>query len=166
MTITASQTNTRQAPRKLRLVANAVRKLSLTQALRQLAVMERRSSIVVLKTLRQAIANAQHNHGARFEDLVLKNITIDGGSQFKRFRAVSRGRGHGILKKTSHVTVELEHVQAGELVAQSAEKAPKTTKSTVVEAEKSEKTAKTAKTETKKSVAKSKPVAKKTTTKK
>lgn len=119
MLITATQTNTRQAPRKVRLVANAVRKLPLTQALRQLAVMERRASIVVLKTLRQAIANAQHNHNLRLEDLVLKNITVDGGPQYKRFRAVSRGRGHGVLKKTSHVRVELEQLVAAPSQAKS-----------------------------------------------
>ncbi|MEX0895479.1 MAG: 50S ribosomal protein L22 [Patescibacteria group bacterium] len=125
MIITATQTNTRQAPRKVRLVANAVRKMPLDTALRQLAVIERRASILVLKVIRQAIANAQHNHGAAFADLSLKNITVDSGPHYKRFRAVSRGRGHQILKKTSHVTVQLEYVSAGEVVGQkSAPTAP------------------------------------------
>ncbi|MFZ1721159.1 MAG: 50S ribosomal protein L22 [Microgenomates group bacterium] len=108
MIITATQKNTRQAPRKVRLVASAVKNMSLQDALKNLAVIERRSTIVVLKTLRQAIANAVNNYGHSPENLKLKNITVTEGPRFRRFRAVSRGRAHTIIKKTSHVTVELE----------------------------------------------------------
>lgn len=108
MTITATQLSTRQAPRKVRLVANSVKKLSLPDAVRQLSVINRRASIVVLKVLRQAIANATHNHGLKVEELRIKTIQVDEGSRFRRFRAVSRGRAHGIIKRTSHVKVELE----------------------------------------------------------
>lgn len=108
MLITASQQSTRQAPRKVRLVANQVRKLPLVKALEQLAVIERRSTMVVLKTIRQAIANAQHNHGLVVADLTLKNIIVNEGPRYRRFRPVSRGRAHGIIKRTSHITVTLE----------------------------------------------------------
>lgn len=108
MIIKATQKNTRQSPRKVRLVANAVRKLALADALRQLALVERRSGTVVLKTVRQAIANAMNNHGAALSDLELKNILVTGGSSYKRFRPVSRGRAHAILKRTSHITVEIK----------------------------------------------------------
>ena len=108
MIIKATQLSTRQAPRKVRLVANSVKKLSLTDAVRQLSVINRRASIVVLKVLRQAIANATHNHGLKVDDLKIKTIQVDEGTRYRRFRAVSRGRAHGIIKRTSHVTVELE----------------------------------------------------------
>ena len=74
MLIKATQKNTRQTPRKVRLIANTVRKLSLEQALKQLAVIEKRATIVVLKTLKQAIANAMNNHGYAFEDLQFTQI--------------------------------------------------------------------------------------------
>ena len=108
MLIAATQKFTRQTPRKMRLVANAVRKLPLADALQQLAVIERRATIGVLKVVQQAIANAVNNSGYKFEDLALKNILVTEGSRYKRFRAVSRGRGHGVLKRTSHIRVELE----------------------------------------------------------
>ncbi|NCN51100.1 MAG: 50S ribosomal protein L22, partial [Candidatus Pacebacteria bacterium] len=57
---------------------------------------------------RQAIANAMNNHGLTFDDLTLKNIVVTGGPSYKRFRAVSRGRAHSIIKRTCHVSVELE----------------------------------------------------------
>ena len=120
MLIKATQKTTRQTPRKLALVANVVRGEELTDALKQLAVMDRRASLVILKVMRQAIANATHNHGAKFEDLKLKDIVINEGPRYKRWQAVSRGRAHGIVKRTSHVTVILE-VKETEASAQPAE---------------------------------------------
>ncbi len=107
MIITATQKFTRQTPRKVRLVANTVKKLPLDQALRQLAVIERKSTLVLLKTVKQAIANAVNNHGLQFSDLKIDNILVTQGPTYKRFRAVSRGRAHEIKKRTSHVTVTL-----------------------------------------------------------
>lgn len=108
MTIKATQKFTRQAPRKVRLVANSVKKLPLESAVRQLGAMDRIASVTVLKVLRQAIANAMNNHGFKFEDLQLKNIIVNEGATYKRFRAVSRGRAHSIMKRSCHITVELE----------------------------------------------------------
>jgi large subunit ribosomal protein L22 len=107
MEITAEQKTTRQAPRKVRLVANSVRKLPLEQALRQLAMMEKRASLVVTKVIRQALANAKHNHRLEMTDVELKNILVNAGPVYKRWQAVSRGRAHSIAKRTSHVKVIL-----------------------------------------------------------
>jgi len=119
MLIKATQKNTRQTPRKVRLVANTVKNLELTEAIKQLSVIERRATLVILKTLRQAIANAMNNHGFAYEDLKLENILVTEGPRYKRFQAVSRGRAHSILKRTSHVTVIL---RAGENQVKTAEK--------------------------------------------
>lgn len=108
MLIKAEQKNQRQTARKTRLVAEAVKKMPIEQALRQLAVMDRRASLAVLKVLRQAIANAMHNHGLAFADLEIADIRVDEGPTYKRWRAVSRGRAHTILKRTSHIKVELK----------------------------------------------------------
>ncbi len=108
MLIVATQKYTRQTPRKARFVASAVRKLSLEKAIQQLSLMERKATLVVLKTLRQALANAKHNHNLGVKDLNLKNILIQAGPTYKRFRAVSRGRAHGIFKRTCHIKVVLE----------------------------------------------------------
>lgn len=107
MLIQATQKNTRQTPRKVRLVANAVKDLPLAQAVAQLGVMHRRASGVVLKVLRQAVANAESNHSLSIDQLRIHSIVVNEGPRFRRFRAVSRGRGHGIIKRTSHVTVTL-----------------------------------------------------------
>ncbi|MCC6711584.1 MAG: 50S ribosomal protein L22 [Candidatus Pacebacteria bacterium] len=119
MQIIAEQKNTRQSSRKVRLVANAVRKLSVKAAFEQLAVMERKASIVVAKVLRQAIANALHNHRLTADQIEIENILVNEGPTYKRFRAVSRGRAHTIFKRTSHVKVVLKTKEANK-----ADKAP------------------------------------------
>ena len=111
MQIVAEQNNVRQSSRKVRLVANQVKKLSLKEAVAQLAAMERHSSIVILKVIKQAVANATKNNGLAVDDLVLRDIAVADGMIMKRMRAVSRGRGHRIEKRTCHVRVVLENKQ-------------------------------------------------------
>ena len=108
MLIKATQKNVRQSPRKVRLVANEVRKMPLDQAIAQLGVIQRKASIVVLKVIPQALCNATNNLQIAREDLVLNNIIVGEGAVYRRFRAANRGRAHSIEKKTCHVTVILE----------------------------------------------------------
>lgn len=107
MEFVATQKITRQSPRKVRLVANQVKSLALPEMLKQLAVIERRSTLALLKTIKQAIANAQNNHQVAFEDLELKELMVNVGPTYKRFRAVSRGQAHKILKRSCHIRVVL-----------------------------------------------------------
>ncbi|AKM81170.1 MAG: 50S ribosomal protein L22 [Candidatus Pacebacteria bacterium GW2011_GWF2_38_9] len=107
MIIKAEQRNTRQTSRKVRLVADVVKKMSIVDAINQLAVMNRKSSLLVLKVLRQATANATNNFNLVLSDLEIDNIVINDGPALKRWRAVSRGRAHTILKRTCHVRVDL-----------------------------------------------------------
>ena len=163
MQIIAEQKNTRQSSRKVRLVANAVRKLTMKDAFEQLAVMERRASLVVAKVLRQAVANAMHNHHLTVDQLELKNILVTEGPTYKRFRAVSRGRAHTIFKRTCHVRVILETKEASKESTKATKKVEEK-----VEAKKTETKKETKKTTTKKSATKaaSKKVAEKKVVKK
>lgn len=108
MQIKAQQKNSRQSPRKVRLIADQVKGMSLEKAFAQLALMERNSTIVLLKVMRQAVANAVNNHQLAVEDLELENILVKTGPTYKRWQPVSRGRAHKILKRTCHVEVILK----------------------------------------------------------
>ena len=133
MQIVAVQKYIRQAPRKMRLVANQVKGLSLELALRQLSVIPKRSTVMILKVMRQALANAQHNHGLNLNELTLKNILVEEGPRYKRWNAVSRGRAHSIVKRTSHVQVILEaKKELGATEAKKAIKPKKEVKATAV----------------------------------
>lgn len=135
MIIKAEQKNTRQTSRKVRLVADVVKKMSIVDAIKQLAVINRKSSLLVLKVLRQAVANATNNFGLAVADLEIDNIVVNDGPALKRWRAVSRGRAHTILKRTCHVRVDLRtkkeavpvaktEAPKAEVVAEAVEKAP------------------------------------------
>ncbi len=107
MIIKAHQKYIRVSPRKMRLTVNAVRKLTPGEALEQLAFIRKAAAPIVAKVIKQAIANA-NNEDLKEQSLEFKSIQVDEGPTFKRWRAVSRGRAHSIMKRTSHLTVLLE----------------------------------------------------------
>ncbi len=98
----------RTSPRKLRLIADAVRNLKPSQAVEQLQFINKRAAKVLRKTIKSAIANAVNNSKLKEEDLTFKEIKINEGPTYKRWQAASRGRAHRILKRTSHIIVILQ----------------------------------------------------------
>jgi large subunit ribosomal protein L22 len=60
------------------------------------------------KVIASAVANAKHNHQLNEKTLKFKSIVANEGPTLKRWRTVSRGRAHPILKRTSHIRVVLE----------------------------------------------------------
>ena len=107
MDIRATSQYVRISPRKLRLVAVAVKPLTVAHALSQLRNMDKRAAVHLHKTLKSCVANAIANAKAKEEDLVIKSILIDEGPSFKRFQPVARGMAHSFKKRTSHITVIL-----------------------------------------------------------
>lgn len=109
MLIKTQQKFVRTSPRKLRLVADSVRKLQSPQlAVLYLEQMQKRAAGVLSKVIKTAIANGTNNLKIAGDSLVLREIQIGGGTTYKRGQAVSRGRFHAIAKRTSHITVVLE----------------------------------------------------------
>lgn len=72
-----------------------------------LAFGENKASVLVLKVLRSAIANAINTKNLIEKDLYVSHIQVDGGPSFKRGRPASRGRYSPIIKRTSHIRVDL-----------------------------------------------------------
>lgn len=108
MLVAAQQKLANTTPRKLRLVADMVRRLPITAAQEQLKFTPTRTAKVLLAVLNQAVANATNNHKLAPESLRIKAIDADEGRKYKRWQAVSRGRAHGIIKRTTHIRVVLE----------------------------------------------------------
>jgi len=98
----------RTSPRKLKLVADAVRHLTPLEAMRHLKFIGKRASGPLYQAIRQAVSNAKQNQGAQETTLRFKTLEVNEGPTYKRFRAVSRGMAHKIMKKTSHIKVVLE----------------------------------------------------------
>ena len=102
----ATLSNYRQSPRKVRLVADAVRGKKIEDAITALSFIPKRSASPIQKLLASALANAK-NLSLPVEDLVVKEIKVDAGSTLYRRRPRSRGMANPIRKRTSHVTVTL-----------------------------------------------------------
>jgi len=103
-TATAKLSNYRQAPRKVRLVADLVRGKGAQHALNLLSVLPKRAGEPMAKLIKSAIANAKDVPAA---DLYISSIQVNGGIVFKRMMPRARGRGAQILKRTSHITLAL-----------------------------------------------------------
>lgn len=102
----ASLSNYRQSPRKVRLVANAVKGKSLAAADTVLSYMPKRAAEPIQKLIKSAAANAAFL-GADMATLVVQNIEVNKGLVMKRTRARAMGVAKRINKRTSHVDVTL-----------------------------------------------------------
>lgn len=92
--------------RKLRLVADSIRKLTPVQALTALESMPKHAARPLLKVVVSALANAKAR-GADAETLRFKTIEVMGGPAMKRWHAVSRGMTHSYKKRMTHVRIVL-----------------------------------------------------------
>lgn len=122
--------NYRQAPRKVRLVADSVKGKDVRTALNQLRFMPQKAAEPVAKLIASAFANARNQNPSLSEtEVKVENITVDKGITFFRFMARARGRASKIGKESSHVRVTL----AEKPVAKAKKAAPKAKKTETVE---------------------------------
>jgi len=122
MEVSATAKNIRISPKKIRLVVDQIKKMDPAEALSILDFTQKSSSGPLKKIISSAIANARNNFGLEEGSLKFKAIEVGKGPVFKRYRPVSRGRAHAILKRTSHIKV----VITGEEKKQSAAKPSQT----------------------------------------
>ncbi len=108
MEIIAKTKFVRISPFKLRMPIERVKGKNVETALNLLKFMPLKAAGIIGKTLKSAVANAEHNNDLDVDDLVVKNIIVDHGPTMKRFRPRARGRANRILKRTSHITVIVE----------------------------------------------------------
>ena len=95
----------RTSPRKLNLVAQSIRGLSVAKAISELTFSKRRMAKSVMETLQSAIANAENNHGLNIDKLYVKEAFVGKGLVMKRMHARGRGRGARVLKPFSNLTI-------------------------------------------------------------
>ncbi len=99
----------RMTPRKVGYVITPLRKQTVAKALSQLSATNRRAALPVAKLVASAFANAQQKQPElRPEDVVISRVFANEGVRWKRFRAAAFGRAARVLKRTSHITVELD----------------------------------------------------------
>ena len=110
---------------KLNVVTGLIRGKKVDQAINDLTFSRRRIAIDVLKVLRSAVANAENNHNLDVDDLVVSQAWTGKNLVLKRFHARGRGRGAGILKPFSEVTIVLREQKPEEKEAKKTAKKKK-----------------------------------------
>jgi large subunit ribosomal protein L22 len=108
MEYTALAKNIKVSPRKVRIVADGIRNLSIASAQTSLMVSRKRGAVSLKKALDSAIANAVNNKSAKKDELKIKEINITEGIKYKRYHFAGRGRTRPYQKRTSHINVVLE----------------------------------------------------------
>lgn len=93
------------SPRKVRLVADAVKSLPIEDAKTSLEGLSNRASGPLLKALNSAVANAVNNGSENKGDLSIKEINITEGVRYKRYHYAGRGRVRPYVRRTSHIYV-------------------------------------------------------------
>ena len=94
--------------KKMRLVARAIKGMDVPQTLNYLKFVPRKASPLIFKTLRSALANAEHNFNLKGDNLFIKEIFVNEGATLKRWRPRAFGRATPIQKKSAHLTIILE----------------------------------------------------------
>lgn len=101
----------RISPKKVRPVLRVIRGKKVMEATKFLKFDTTKAAKMVLKTLRSALANAQQK-GYSANELVVSKATADEAPTFKRGRIGSRSHFARILKRNSHITMEVSKKEA------------------------------------------------------
>ncbi|MBI4276633.1 50S ribosomal protein L22 [Candidatus Uhrbacteria bacterium] len=102
----------RMSPRKVRLIADAIRGKRVDAAETQLLFMRKAAALPVLRAIRSAVANATDQYDAARDHLLIEKISVDGGPMLKRWRPRAFGRAAPIHSRSAHVTVVLKSDKA------------------------------------------------------
>lgn len=97
----------RVSPMKIRLVIDLIRGKDVSASQAILMHINKGSNRVIGKVLDSAVHNAKQK-GLMEDQLFISKITANQGPAWKRFRAASFGRASPILKRTTHLTIELD----------------------------------------------------------
>jgi large subunit ribosomal protein L22 len=141
-TAKATLSNFRQAPRKMRMVANLVRGKKVSDALVNLDFVAKKASAPIKTLISSALANAKALD-IPTENLIVKTIFVDSGAIMYRRRPAARGSAHPIRKRTSAITVELGEAESKKSKVKSEEKVSKKADVVASEKPKAEKAKKT-----------------------
>ena len=92
---------------KAREVTRAIQGLPVSAALDIVAFSPKKAAVMISKTLKSAIANAENNANLRVDGLVVKEAIVGEGPTMKRMMTRARGSGSTIRKRSSHIRIVL-----------------------------------------------------------
>ena len=95
----------RISPRRVKIVLDLIRGKDTDMAMAILKNTRKHASEDLIKLLKSAVANAEHNFQMDKNNLYISECFVCPGPTLKRVMPRAQGRAYRILKRTSHVTM-------------------------------------------------------------
>ena len=95
----------RMSPRKVKLVCDMIRGKDVATATAYLMQTPKAACEPMLKLLKSAVANAEHNNGMDVGSLYISTVAANPGPTLKRGMPRAKGSYNRILKRTTHITI-------------------------------------------------------------
>ncbi|MGJ8724419.1 MAG: 50S ribosomal protein L22 [Roseibacillus sp.] len=111
--------------KKARDVAREIQGMPVSDALDTLTYTPKKAALLIGKTLKSAVANAENNHEMVAETMVVKEAHVTDGPTSRRFKPRARGSAAAIRKRTSHIYITLVEAPEEEEKPKTAKKAAK-----------------------------------------
>ena len=102
----------RISPRKVQIVLDLIRGKDAGTAMAILKNTPKSASEYLIKLLKSAVANAEHNFNMDVTKLYVSECFVCPGPTLKRIMPRAKGSADRILKRTSHVTLVLKEKEA------------------------------------------------------
>ncbi|MFN3567554.1 MAG: 50S ribosomal protein L22 [Caldimicrobium sp.] len=98
------------SPYKARLVIDLIRGKKVGEALNILDTSPKKAARLIKKVLMSAVANAENNYGMDVDKLYVSRAFVNEGPRLKRIWPRGWGRASRILRRMSHITIEVEEL--------------------------------------------------------
>ncbi len=107
----ALQRFVRTSPRKMRIVIDLIRGKAVGEAMNILHFQPKHAAKSAEKVLRSAVSNFQNkdvNAGVSTDELIVKEVYVNGGAQMKRILPAPMGRAYRMIKRSHHLTIVVD----------------------------------------------------------
>ncbi|MBQ8248906.1 MAG: 50S ribosomal protein L22 [Clostridia bacterium] len=98
----------RISPRKVKIVLDLIRGKDVATAMAILKNTPKSASEYLIKLLKSAVANAEHNFNMDASKLYVSECFVCPGPTLKRIMPRAQGRAFRIFKRTSHITLAVK----------------------------------------------------------
>lgn len=123
MEVKSTSKYVRLSPKKARDVAREIQGLPASSAMDILNFTPRKAAQLISKTLKTAMADAEHNFKLDAESLTVKEAVIGIGPALKRFKPRAKGSAGAIRRPTSHIFITLTDAEVPSKKTKSAKSA-------------------------------------------
>jgi large subunit ribosomal protein L22 len=107
MEVKSTSTYVRLSPKKARDVAREIQGLPVSNALDILTFTPKKAAVLIGKTLKTAIADAENNFSLDADTLVIKEAVIGDAPMLRRYKPRAKGAAGPIIRRSSHISITL-----------------------------------------------------------